>query len=442
MKLNVPEELTVDTVQSPQMKEYNVDDATNQLTITLRERTMGNVQVVVRSHRDLAEAGELSLPFIEPLGVERETGTILVFAREAIEVITNQDGLEGAQPLPAGQQREGNALLNSAWSFSRRPLVIPVRTKRKPTRLSAQIGTSIDIQPELTSVETQLDYVIEYSGIDTFRFEVPEEVSESINIDVAQGDRGSAPIKQRSPGEAVDGWVPWTVITQRDVMGRQRFLITYDVPNQNVEEGENDNAEPLPHDVQLIRPLGMVDDEGNATTDLSNVQGEVVVKKERSLSISASAKGGDVEVIDLRELKRLPQSGTLAYRYFNATAENRPVITITQSRHDIQEVVSTVVSRGLVEVVTGEDSEATYRCRFHTKTTERQRLLVHLPVNLEVLGTFLNEREVKLEKAEIPDSERFDENLTPFWVNVARPESSDQAFFADISVPLESGIRL
>ncbi len=442
LKLKLPENVTVDDVQCPQMKEYNVDEKTQELTVTLTQRTQGVIQLTIRSHRDLKEdESDQVLPLIEPLNAERETGTIFVYAKDAIEVITDQDSLEGAQPLPANQARRGNVSLNSAWSFTRRPVTISVKTKRKPTRLSAQVGTSVDVQPELTQVQTKLDYVIEYSGVDTFRFEVPEGVSELLRIETAPGDQASSPIKQRTPGEAADGWVTWTVVTQREVLGRQRFLITYDIPQESEDaepEGDADADEEPDADadseeddaltIQLLRPLGMVDDEGTVTTELTNVQGEVVVKKERSLSISAEGTGGDIEVIDLRELKTLPQTGTLAYRYFNAEEANRPTIKITQSRHEIQEVISTVVSRGLIEIVTGEDAEATYRSRFNVKTTERQRLLVHLPVNLEVLGTFLNDREVKLEKAELLDSESIGENWTPFWVNVARTESSDQPF--------------
>ena len=433
LKFLVPGDVEIDDVQSPQMKEYNLDEDSGELTVTLLEKTIGAISISIRGHRDLDEqAPQLLLPLIEPLNVERETGQIYVYAKDAIEVITQQDGLEGVQPLPANAARRGNVSLNSAWSFTRRPLTIPVRTVRKPTRLSARVGTSIDVQPELTQVKTQLDYIIEYSGVDTFRFEVPEGISDSIQIELEPGDKSSAPIKQRTSSDPVDGWVTWTVVTQREILGRQRFVVRYDVAEtENGEDAESggDTAEDsAPEVFDLFRPLGIVDDEGNVTTPLTDVQGEVVVEKERSLSITANATGGDVEQIDLRELKFLPQQGTLAFRYYRAEADDRAQVNIVQSRHEIQEVVSTVVSRGLVEVVTGEDSEGTYRCRFLVKTTERQRMLVHLPVGLEVLGTFLNDREVNLEKAEILSSESVGENWTPFWVNVARTESSEQQF--------------
>ena len=446
----LPDDVEIDAVQCPQLKEFNVDAATSQLTVSLRERTLGAINVVIRGHRDLADhdGSEQELPIIEPLGVERETGTILVYAKEAIEVITNQDGLQSAQPLPTARAaRQGNTILNSAWSFTRRPVVIPVRTERKPTRISSNVATAIDVQPEVTHVRTLLDFLVEYSGVDTYRFDIPESVSDSIQIELESGDQNSSPIKQKTASDPVDGRVTWTVITQREVVGRQRLVITYDVRTETAPEDDSAdtdqdadaadadaNGAEAPEtpeaelDISVVRPLGLADADGEIVTPISRVHGEIAVLKERTLSITADASGGGVEAIDIRELSLLPATGALAFRYFKDDPEDRTHVALTRTRHEIQEVVSTVVSRGLVEIVTGEDAEATYRCRFRVKTTERQRLLIHLPVNLDVLGAFVNEREVKLEQAELDESQRPGGSWAPFWLNVARAESSETPF--------------
>lgn len=437
VSLQLPDDVKIDTVTSPYLKEYNVDEEKKQLSISFNERRQGAIPIVVTGHRDLSgDNAKQNLPIIEPLNVERETGTIFVFAEPSIEIVTDQDGLQNAQPSPQNVavpqavrqiQAAGGVAWNSAWTFTRRPVVIPVTTSRKPTRLSSSIATTVDVQPELTKVTTQLDFVVEYAGIDTFRFEVPESISEDIRIELASGDRNSAPIKQKTPSDAVDGWVTWTVVTQREVLGRQRLIVRYDVqPADATEESEEDAASETTVSMTAIRPLPMVDDDGNVTTPLSRIQGEIAVKKERSLAINANAEGGDAEAIDIRELTLIPQQGALAYRYFKDADDDHVKIAVTQVRHEIQEVVSTIVSRSLVEVVAGEDPEANYRVRMLVKSTERQRLLVHLPINLQVLATFVNDREVKLEKAE--DAESIGEFWTPFWVNVARTESSEEPF--------------
>ena len=119
------------------------------------------------------------------------------------------------------------AVLTSAWSYSRRPLRIPVSTTRKPTRLSATIATTIDVQPDTVEVATQLDYIVEFAGVDTFRFLVPEAVSPSVQIEAEASGPSSVAIKQRLNGDATNGWVPWTVVMPREIVGRQRFRITY-----------------------------------------------------------------------------------------------------------------------------------------------------------------------------------------------------------------------
>jgi hypothetical protein len=495
--LQLPDDVTIDDVQSAAMKEFRIDPASNRLTVSLRERTQGGIPLTVQGHRNLGRAREveLTLPVLEPLEVERETGAIFIFAPEAIELITDQENLISVQPLPVTQvpefQFEGASssagsstagvpgrgqALQSAWSFTRRPVVIPVRTVRKPTRLSALVATTIDVQPELTQVRTRIDYLIEYSEIDQFRFEVPETVSERVRIELEGGDDSSAAIRQRTAGEPHDGWVTWTVRTQRPLVGRQRLIVSYDLPMAEGSELEETALNSRRQEILMLRPLGVVDEEGEPVTPLTSVRGEIVLHKERSLSVASQAEGGGVEAIDIRELTLLPPAGTTApgttapgttaagtvapgtaaYRYFKHDPDDRTRVRLTRSRHDIQEVVATVIPRALVEVVAGEDAQATYRCRFLVKTTERQRLLMHLPVNLELLGAFLNEREIKLEQAdgaegppravrlelplrghsnsgaEAPNEPREGASpgdlWAPYWINVARTGSSDEPF--------------
>jgi hypothetical protein len=124
----------------------------------------------------------------------------------------------------------------------------------------------------------------------------------------------------------------------------------------------------------------------------------------------------------------LPQDGALAYRYFKQPDEGGVTLTLTRTRHEVEKVAPTVVRRALVEIVNGEDGTANYRARLRLKTTERQRLQVDLPVNLELLGgggVVVDGREVKLEKAGDPvDGDEFQQ----YYVNVARTKPSDEEF--------------
>ena len=430
LQVKVPDGLVIDNVDCAGMKEFNVDAATKLLTVSLNDKTMGAIALNIRGHRDYAagkDQTELTLPVLEPVGAERDIGNLHVFAKESIEVNTNDKGLVSAQPLPVVPGSAiGDALATSSWSFTRRPVTIPVTTKRRSTRVSATVATTLHLQPELSEIKTQLDFQVQYAGIDTFRFLLPESVSGKVQIESVATNGNAVDKLQTSQAPAKEGWVEWTVVTPREVMGTQRFSISYDLkPEQATGSTERKIA------VQVLRPLGY--EKGEAKTPLANVSGEMVITKDDSLAVSAQASGGDVEPMDVRELSLLPTTGTQAFRYFSQPEDKAIQLAITQTKYEIEEVVATVVSRELVEVVTGESDEATYLVRMRLKTSERQRLLAHLPLGMEPLSVTVAGRDVSLEKAVVSEDQKLENqsgknSWDTFWINVARDTSSDQEF--------------
>jgi hypothetical protein len=442
LKLKVPENLIVDDVQSEQMQDDTFDEAARTLTIKLQQSTQGNVNVAVRAHRPF-EAGkdtsEQDLPILEPLDVARETGTVYVFAPPGIEVVTNDAGLQSVQPTPAFDvQPQGEARLQSAWTFTRRPVKIPVTTTRKPTRLSATIATAVDVQPETLEVATTLTYRVEFAGVDTFRFLVPEGVSGTVQIEAVSTSSGSAEIKQKTPGTAENGWVPWTVVMQRKIVGSQALRITYRRTKPTADTAAapvGDAASVAPdagsigheESILLLRPQGKPDTpDGSAAVALTQLKGEVRIAKERSLAVTSEATGGDVEPIDIRELTLLPQDGAIAYRYFRQPDDAAIEVKLTQTKHEIQEVTPTVVERGLVEIATARHAAATFRCQYLVKTTERQRLRIDLPKTMDLLGVFVDGAEEKLNP--LTEGVAAQQDVDAYTVNISRRQQSDQAF--------------
>ena len=434
--LSLPEELVIDDVQCPAMKEFSVDETTRTLVIDLNERTLGRVDITVAGHVPF-DAGEgendLTLPVLEPQGVTREDGTIQLFVKESIEVVTNDEQITAAQPLPAPPgERSGDALLTAAWSFTRRPVAIPVTIKRKAPRLAVDVATSINVLPQSTEVRTQVNYQVQFAGVDTFELQVPEAISSTLQIEAVQTDPASPAIKQKTPSEPQDGRVTWTIEMQREVVGLLRLALTYDLqsasPDEDAGEDDGDAADDAATDeigVSLVRPLPAPEVDGRAAVPLSRVRGEVAVRHESSLAVAATAAGGDIEPIDVRELSLLPAEGTLAYRYFDHPDDADLSLSLTRTRHEIHEVVATVARRVLVEIVNGPDGTAIYRVRMRVKSTERQRLQVDLPSQLVLIGVSVNGREVKLEQAEAADEKL---RLQGHYVPVARTTSADEEF--------------
>ena len=144
----------------------------------------------------------------------------------------------------------------------------------------------------------------------------------------------------------------------------------------------------------------------------------MTVSKDRALSVSAIASGGDIEPIDIRELQFLGQDGFVAFRYFKQPVK----LELSSNKFDIQAMVETVVSKCLVEMVLDRTGVATTRCRYVLKSSERQRLRIDLPANVEILGVLVDRKLTALEKSGIAGDKAWDS----YFISVARTKSSDE----------------
>lgn len=453
LRVAVPDGLTIDSVSDSAglYREHHLETGDETvLRIVFGQKSAPSQQftVTVLAHSGLDDDVsqlDLVLPIPQPLNVDRETGRVTVTATDGIDIITRQDTVVGAQPAPVDISGAGGPFDSSqsivAWTFNRRPLEIPITTERRPTRLTAQVGTTVHVREDLTEVQTQLTYEVQFAGLDTFRFAVPETVSADVQVVSLEGDAAPA-IKQSIPDdEPVDGWVTWTVTMQRPVKGTHRFQVTWDLKPETLPASADDGASdtddssgsptddaasassPAPSELvmQTLRVLGLDGTGGEPEVALTNVSGEIAVQKDRALAVETSPLDSSLEAIDIRELTLLPVGGAVAYRYFR-----QPVgLKITVAKHDIQKVVETVVSRGLVEIVTRSDTRANYRCRYRIRSSERQRLRVDIPVGSELLGVFIDGQAVNPERnaqpLEVPDWDSY-------FINVSRSSASDAPF--------------
>lgn len=421
--LGLPDQFTVEKVQCDSLKQFDVSADRKTLRIALKERKLGPIGVVVVASRPRdanAETTDAPVPLLEPQGVEIENGRLRVRAPESLDVISDSEKIVGLQPDPQpADNTPGGQRLISAWTFNRRPVSLPARTVAKPTRLTASIGSTLDVKQGQIQVTTAIDYLVEYAGLDTFRFSVPAAIADTIQI--VTGDGASAPIKQKSrAADAVDGWVTWTVILQRDVVGNVPFKVTYDLPIPGDADGKAQTVTvPL---IRVTDPFEAAENDARRRSiTVARIAGEATVKKDRVLSVAAGATGGDVEPIDVRELTRLPQDGLVGFRYFKQPVD----LNLTVSKYEVQNVVETVVSRGLMEVVLDRSGGATFRVRFTAKSSERQRLRLYLPKSAELLGVLVERKPVALEKNTDAKSEDY---YDAYYLNVTRTKSSEEPF--------------
>ena len=425
LRFKVPAGLKVDRVECDQMQEFKTPEGLNLLIVSLREKTRGEIKVSVFAHQplDAAKKDAQALPILEPQNVTRETGHILVFAPESLEVITDAKKVQAAQPYrPDNAQPPAQTRLASAWSYTRRPLEIPVRTERRPTRLTASVATTVQMKQDVVEVQTLLQYTVDYAGLSSFRFAVPEAAVAGLQVESA--DATTVPLKETSKAEqAENGWVTYTVVLQRELTGTFGLKVRYDLKPATAKGNQL---------TATIQPLRVLPAPGK-TAELppvtpASVYGEVLVQHDQALSVAAQA--GELESIDVRELTRLPQSGAIAYRYYKQPEKlDQPLkVDLTATRHEIQPVVETVVLKGFVEAVLTRDESVTYRCRYLVKSSARQRLSIDLPKTAQPLDTMVAGQRVDLEKREVAAGSPGSDKYEFYSINVARKTPADVPF--------------
>jgi hypothetical protein len=405
----LPAGFQVDDVRTESMERFEVasEDSAQTLTVYLTKELLGDLTVTVTASqvRD-TPAGELTLPLVEPLDATREQGLVAVMAPESLEVKTDSTQLQAARAAtPADLAAKGfrpeapeGSTLAAAFSFVTRPVSIVQTITERPRRTSVVVGTVANVKEDVVQVTTTLRYEIQFAGTDTFRMAVPAVVSDRLHV---EGDG----IKERRKDDQAseDGTVEWTIVLHSEAIGERTFTATYDRRISVPDQGTQFELQPI--DV----------------LDVDREAGEIAIQKDRALSIDATSIG--LEEVDPRELSQpmgAPQP-YLTYRYYQHPAR----LTLSVTKHELQEVVETVVRRAYVEAVVTEDGPITMRARYDLKSSERQRLAVTLR-NPRILGITVAGQTVAPEKA--PAAPGATPQDKTYLINVARTTDSDEPF--------------
>ncbi|MCA8986270.1 MAG: hypothetical protein KDA78_01425 [Planctomycetaceae bacterium] len=433
LPVQLPDQFELLGVSSPAMSEYQYDSASKKLNVLLKERTQGDIAVVVRGRVplsvDAGDTGEASLenlPQLIPQNVRQDEGRLIAATIEAIELIANEEQIKNAQAIPTDgiPHQIPDAQIRAVWQYQTRPVTIPVRLLRRPTRLISQTASSIQVQPAGIRVSANIDFVVQFAGIDTFRIAVQKSVSDRTEIEIANNN--SVPIQQQSkaPLDENSPWMIWTIQTQRPVTGRQQFRITYEIPySASLNTVDKQDAVQPPLSLLLPYPLGGLQ-KGEEQLPLSRSTGEVVVQNDPALSVGVQGSGEGLEPIDVRELTLLARDGHQAYRYASPRFEDPILLNLAISRYEVAQVISTVVARSLCEFVVGKSADISIRSQMVIRTSQRQRLMIQLPESAQPMVVQID--------GETRQLQRGDASQTPGWtnyvVNVSRSKDSSENF--------------
>eukprot|EP00913_Durusdinium_trenchii_P008831 g8297.t1 len=449
LKLKVPANFKIDHVVSAGMKSFQVEaaDGGNVLVVAYDRKRLGQVGVTIAGHRDIKPEGlgkSGDLPLLEPLATERETGQIRLFAPTSLALIVDQSQSVGAFPArQAASNAPPGTRLVSAWDYQQRPVRLRIRTEPVPARVTARVGTAINVVPTTTRVQTRLEFVVEHSPVGIFRFLIPNSAVAGLRV---RDTRGQAiPVRITEPKKPAKAKAPkakpkvepkkvaaaktpdlsdWSIATielPKPVIGSTVFLVEYEVAADGDAANPDDKAERavVIQPLRVMVPASAID--ASQAVSVAELHGEVSVSADPAFKVLSTPTGDDVETIDAREIEVVNKVDGEFFRY-----HQEPVsIALKATKLDIQPVVATVVSKALVEVLVGRDRTATYRCRYQVVSSERQRLRVDLPKTAEPLTVLIDGNKVNLERnTTVSEQDEFQSYL----VNVARSQSSDRPF--------------
>ena len=409
LKFRLPAGFQVDEVHTESMERFEVasSESAQILTVYFTKKLLGDLTVAITASQSRDKpAGELKLPLLKPLNVTREEGLVAVIAPESLEIKTDAAQLQAARAAtPAELTAKGfrpqppkGSALAAAFSFVTRPVNIVQTITERPRRMFAFVGTDANVKEDVVQVTTTFRYHIQFAGTDTFRIAVPAIVSDRLQID---GD--GIKEKRKSPQAADDGTIEWTIVLHSEAIGQRTFSATYDQRILVPDQGTRFTLQPI------------------KALNVDRETGEVAIHKDRALSIDVEPEG--LEEIDPRMLSQPTGAAQpyLAYRYY----QHPVLLTLNIAKHELQDVVKTVVRRAYIEAVVTEDGPVTVRARYELKSSERQRLAITLR-NPRILSVTVAGQTVAPEKA--PKTAGGDPEDKTYFINVARTADSDEPF--------------
>lgn len=415
VSLRLPSNVEVENVSASAFDRYElrqVGDA-QLLEIRLGQQVLGHLTVSLQLSMPFADdANQLRLPLPEPVAAQTERGIAALLAHESYEVTQNEEQSQGLRPAtPEDFTRESFSVpttqhlrLAAAIRYQTRPVQAVYDVRRRETRLVADTFTHVEVKENALLTNTTIVFHVQYAATNSFRIAIPEQVADLAEI------TGST-IKEKRRAQPEDGQVPFDVVLHTDTLGKHAITVTYSRPIQLSSSGES-SAE-----LALLVPQPL---------DVERESGQIVVTKERSLALEEtveSAEPIDPRLISVPEGIQYAADDEIqfAYRYYRHPLD----ITLTVTRHEVQRVIETVVSRALVETVVPEQGTITYRARFRVKSSQRQRLRLAMPAGTRFLGVTVAGRTVVPEKAPgestVPGREEY-------LINVSRSTGSEEPF--------------
>lgn len=373
-----------------------VVDGQPALRVTFRDRLLGTATVTVAGRRALAvpeEEGKeatLEVPILRLRAADHVRGYLAVHADPALdrrEVETSRKGLTVLETGAAGVIEppalpDPSLPLGARFEHREGAVAYALVLKRKAATVQGFVETRLTLEPDRSRIELKLRWLVQFRGVDTFRFRGPLDLAKRVHVDPGPQQAGMDlldPVPEDKPEGAPESWTPtrgtWTL---RLSAPRQGWV---EVPMVVDDKPETALAAGAAREVALPVFVPM----GADGKPLSNLTLHAAVQRDPLLEVATSQveKG---EEIDPRELEG--RTGLLRPDTFLAFRSYDPehVVRLTLTKHEYEPVAQVVVSHTHLNTVVPPEGEATTEAFLVVRNNDRQFLEVRLPEGASLIA--------------------------------------------------------
>ncbi len=331
-RIGLPKDVEIRDVTRDAVEDWRVEqrDGARTLVLDLKGGRTGSFPVMVTLHRALAvgkEPVEIALPFLEPSGPERFTGTVGIFRDEALKLETRD--VAGLVPMPAARFDRGASL---AFRHLRANRKLTLAVSRRDPEVTAAVATSLRAEENRIAVKTLVTFTVRYAGVDAFSFTLPAELRDRVRVT-------GNDIREQPKEDAGEGRFRQRIVLQGKVTGTWTAAVEYDLPYEGLEVGGS---------TTISIPVLVVE-------GVKREEGVYAVYREPMLEIRAKTER--VEPIDPRELPAPVDRKNvfLAFRYLSHPHS----LALTVEKHAFREVLAAVVHH--LHLVTALNDEGAAR---------------------------------------------------------------------------------
>ena len=369
------------------------------LVVNLKRKAMGKVGLAVQLHKTLREpdllaptgkAVELALTVVRmpAATVERQSGRLVVYAPESLRVNpTKSEGLRTVSFKEATTNMVSTVKENLerqvlAFAFTEQPASLTVTAERRKPYVTARQLLVARIDAGVAKYEATLLYDVLYSGVKSFRLDVPADLAGDIRV-TTPGIRNPQAGTQEPLADLAPGYVAWNLTGETEFMGTVEIRLAWE---RKIDKLDIGNAVELT--VPRLKPMGA-----------DRAWGQIVLAKAETIDIRPTEKLEGLRPIDPQQDLMSGTSVPGAAQAFEFHEDWSLVIAAT--RYELQEVKRTSIEKALVRMVVTRGNVTSVQALYRMKS-QRQRLQVQLPdnVNFDTEPLRINGTVVPLERTE------------------------------------------